>query len=120
MFQIRKAIPYDFHVAYLPKNGNAVLTIPTMNDTPFVGKFPRFKKVSNTSEAFLCRPKKIKGRTIAKKPRMWTTSTKPSIFGRTLPMTALTKAEKPIAAQKSRTACHGFGSYDGYVKVIRA
>lgn len=43
--------PYSAQAAHLPKNGKAVPTIPTMNDNPFVGNFPVFKKVPNISEA---------------------------------------------------------------------
>lgn len=55
---------------------------------------------------------------IAKNPRTCTTRIKPSTLGSSLPMTVFTKTAKPTAAQKSRTACHGFGSYEGCVKVI--
>ena len=89
-----------------------------MNDNPFVGKFPLFKKVLNISEASWCGPKKISGRMTAKKPKICTTRMRPSTLGSSLPITVFTETAKLIAAQNKRTVCHALGSYDGCVMVI--
>ena len=49
---------------------------------------------------------------------MCTTRMRPSTLGSSLPITVFTKTAKLTAAQKSSTACHGLGSYEGCVMVI--
>ena len=56
---------------------------------------------------------------MAKKPRMWIMRIDPSNWGRNLPTTVFIIMVNTIDAQNSRTVCHGWGVYEGVVKVIK-
>ena len=80
-----------------------------MNERPWVGQFPVFKKVVKTSEAFWCDPKMANGRRMAKKPRMWIIRIDPSNLGRNLPTMVFMNMVNTIDAQNNRTVCQGWG-----------